>query len=198
MRSSSRWLTLSECGSRFHVHDAACWYVASLRWFTEVDRQRSGEHDKRFLLGRMAVAFARRARLVAPHVRANVPHARDVAELGHVPGRLTVGVRPRFPALLIRRDDAGTHRRRMTPVLRTRRPPRGARRADQSGALRRGDGGGPSSAYGTPTSTILGSRLARRSRRLGYRARARLGTDGSRRTHSWLRPPGPEASFTST
>src|SRR3954447_18697783 len=138
MRSSSRWLTLSECGSRFHVHDAACWYVASLRWFTEVDRQRSGEHDERFLLGRMAVAFARRARLIAPHVRANVSHARHLAELGHVPGRLTVGVRPRFPALLIRRDDAGTHRRRMTPVLRTRRPPCGARRADSIWSLAAG------------------------------------------------------------
>src|SRR4051812_7234062 len=79
----------------------------------------------------MAVAFARRARLVAPHVRANVSHARDVAELGHVPGRLTVGMRPRFPALLIRRDDAATHRRRMTPVLRGR----GARHAALAGLI---------------------------------------------------------------
>src|SRR3954469_20414132 len=132
--------------ARADVDEAAGRDVAPLRRIPQVDRQRSREHDERLVLRRVSMPLARGARLVAPDVGPHVGHAGELAELGHVARRLSLGMRARRPLLLVRRDDAVAHRSRMAGT--------GAR----WGLARRevGEGSGMTSRLEVPTIDLTG------------------------------------------
>lgn len=94
----------------FNVDDPSRSLLHALRRFAEVHRQRPLEDDERLILRRMAVSAARRARLVAPDVRANVAEVGRLAQFGHVPCRFARRVRPSDPADLLRVESAVRHR----------------------------------------------------------------------------------------
>jgi hypothetical protein len=86
--------------SGLDVDNPANGNIVTFWWLTEKHREPAGQNNERLLLLGMYVAFAARAGLVAPYVRAGVTKADPLLKLGYVSSRLVSLMRPREPLKL--------------------------------------------------------------------------------------------------
>jgi len=95
--------------SRAYMDDPTDGNEVALRWLSEMHRESTGEHDKRFLLLGVHMTSPARTRLVAPHVGTSVLEPDHLLQLGNVPSRFTCFVRTGCPLKLTWENDGERH-----------------------------------------------------------------------------------------